>query len=121
MDETKIQNLDDDALLALALEAVIEAEVAKKKADDFKDEIRRRYDGTKTAIRPSQPNAGFEVQLTYPRRFSEDLARDLLNDQELAQITVEKLDGKKAKELFGKDQYDLMTKSDTPRVGFKVL
>ena len=37
------------------------------------------------------------------------------------QITVEKLDGRKAKELFGKVQYDLMTTEDTPRVSFKVL
>lgn|SRR5690554_172694 len=121
MDETQIQNLSDDALLNLAHKKVVEAENAKQEADNLKDEIRRRFNGIKTAIKPSQPNAGFEVKLTYPRKFNEGLARDLLNADELAQITVEKLDGRKAKDLFGKIQYELMTKEDTPRVSFKIL
>ena len=64
---------------------------------------------------------GIEVKLTYPRKFNEKLARELLTEQELTKITVEKLDGSLAKKVLAPDDYREVTLPDTTRVGFKVL
>jgi len=118
-----IQNLTDETLIRLAAEAAARQELAKQDADTYKDEIRRRFEGKHTKLSvPQGGNApGIEVKLTYPRKFNEKLARELLTEQELAKITVEKLDGSLAKKVLAPDDYREVTLPDTTRVGFKVL
>lgn len=113
-----VQNLSDEALITLAARAKARADEAKQEADDYKDEIRRRFEGTKTAIKT---DSGIEVTLTYPRKFDPKLAMELLTDQELAKIMVTKPDGTLAKKVLAPDDYREVTYPDTTRVGFKVL
>lgn len=118
-----VQNLTDEALIRMAAEAVVRQENAKKEADTYKDEIRRRFEGkhTKISLPQGETAPGIEVKLTYPRKFNEKLARELLTEKELAKITVEKLDASLAKKVLSPDDYREVTLPDTTRVGFKVL
>jgi hypothetical protein len=118
-----VQNLPEEVLLDLAHRADVEAALAKAKSDEFKAEIRRRYDGHKTILRKSHDgnDPGFEVKLTYPRRFDPELAMELLTDRELAKIMVTKPDSKLAKQHLSPEDYREVTYADTTRVSFKTL
>jgi flavin-dependent dehydrogenase len=124
-----IQNLSDETLIRLAAEAAARQELAKQDADTYKDEIRRRFavkhtehtKHTKLSVPQGGTAPGIEVKLTYPRKFNEKLARELLTEKELAKITVEKLDGALARKVLAPDDYREVTLPETTRVGFKVL
>lgn len=115
--DINITDLTDDELVRYGAHFQNEAEQAKAKADAAKAEIRKRFAGRTLLKSP----VGIEVKLVYARKFSEKLARELLTAEELDQITVPKLDGSLAKDLFGKAQYELMSTEQAARVSYKVL
>lgn len=111
-----LSTLSDEELVFLGFTRNQQAAAAKAKADEVKDEIRRRMAGVTQEVFNR-----VEVKIAYPRRFAPDLAKQVLTPNELEQITVPTLDGKRAKELFGMAQYELMSRADTPRVSFKII
>lgn len=70
----------------------------KKKLKDVTDEVNRRGQRPGTRV---VGNAA--LNLTRPKRFSEELALAKLNKAQQRRITVTKLDGNKAKEEFGEE------------------
>lgn len=113
-----MSNLDDmdlDELLKLGARRDNEAKIAKQGADDVKAELRRRW--------PEAVELGedrIKAKITHVRKFDEAKAREVLSETELEQITVPKLDSTLAKKKFGEEQYELLSRPDTPRISFKL-
>jgi len=76
----------------------VRAAELKKKQKEVSDEINRRGKQTGTRL---AGNAS--LNLSRPKRFSEELALAKLNKTQQRKITVTKLDSTKAKEEFGED------------------
>lgn len=113
-----MSNLDDmdlDALLKLGAHWDLQTKEAENKAKEVKEVMRRRWpDAVELGEGP------VKAKFTYPRRFDEAKARELLSERELEQITVPKLDSTLAKKKFGEEQYELLSRPDTPRIQFKL-
>lgn len=110
--------MDDDQLLRAAHGLAAEAQAAKAQADEAKREIRRRFHGHRILY---STTTNLRVTITHPRRLDEEKAKSLLTEDELARISVVKLDSKLAKERLGSDVFEVISTEDTPRISFKVV
>ena len=110
--------MDDDQLLRAAHGLAVEAQAAKAQADEAKREIRRRFHGHRILY---STTTNLQAAISYPRKLHEEKAKALLTEDELARISVVKLDSKLAKERLGSDVFEVISTEDTPRISFKVV
>lgn len=98
IDDIKLSELTDDQLIKHGYQLTVMEADLKKKKQALNEEVNRRGRRTGTRV---VGNAS--LQLTRPKRFSEELALAKLNKTQQRRITVQKLDSTKAKEEFGED------------------
>src|SRR5690606_41397262 len=93
--------MDDDQLLRAAHGLAVEAQAAKARADEAKREIRRRFHGHRILY---STTTNLQAAISYPRKLHEEEAKALLTEDELARISVGKLDSKLAKERLRSEE-----------------
>src|SRR5690606_18281740 len=105
--------MDDDQLLRAAHGLAVEAQAAKAQADEAKREIRRRFHGHRILY---STTTNLQAAISYPRKLHEEKAKALLTEDELARISVVKLDSKLAQERLGSDVFEVISSEATPRL-----
>jgi hypothetical protein len=113
-DEINFEAMDDAALLAFANKIQAQAASLTDMFEKAKDEMRSR-----------QPRAGVTVhngvtlEAQYKRKFNPGRANDLLSREQIRRITVEKLDGPKAKALLSAEDYEKVSDAQKPAIAIR--
>lgn len=113
-EEYDFASMTTEQLAAVANSLDKRAKALEAMAADAKRELRERHPAGRRFEYGS-----VILEITRPKVFKEALARQLLTEEELAQISVSKVDGNLAKRKFGEDYYEAMTVPGTPRLTLK--